>query len=156
MRTLRIINLIFAFIATTAPMAHALEMISKLKLDGALWLGIQQHLYRGWGEAFGPVEILALVTTVALLLMRWRDRHTRTACLIAALCYAAMLINFFAFNEPVNQLINGWTIDTLPANWSVYRTQWEVGHALTALFSVTAFVVLVRQHSTVARSPKKE
>ena len=50
MFALRTANLIIAFIATTAPIAHTLEMISKLTLDGPLWLGIQQHLYRGWGR----------------------------------------------------------------------------------------------------------
>jgi len=59
MLALRTANLIIAFIATTAPIAHALEMISKLTLDGPLWLGVQRHLYRGWGEVFGPVEIIA-------------------------------------------------------------------------------------------------
>jgi Anthrone oxygenase len=147
MRTLRTINLIIAFITTTAPMAHALEMLSKFKLDGPLWLNVQQHLYRGWGEAFGPVEMLALLTTVILLVMRWGDLHACRAYLIAALCYAAMLIDFFIFNQPVNQAVNGWTIDTLPTNWSTYRIQWEVGHALTALFSVIAFVALIRQHT---------
>jgi len=53
MLALRTANLIIAFIATTAPIAHALEMISKLTLDGPLWLGVQQHLYRGWGEILG-------------------------------------------------------------------------------------------------------
>jgi hypothetical protein len=149
MRTLRTINLVIAFVATTAPVAHALEMISKLKLDGPLWLGIQQNLYRGWGEAFGPVEILALLTTLTLLMLRWHDRRTRRACVIATLCYMAMLANFFVFNQPVNQAVNGWTIDTIPANWSTYRTQWEIGHALTALFSIIAFVALIRQHRIV-------
>jgi len=50
-RPLRTANLIIAFIVTTGPIAHVLEMISKLTLDGPLWLEIQQHLYRGWGGA---------------------------------------------------------------------------------------------------------
>ena len=74
MLALRTANLIIAFIATTAPIAHALEMISKLTLDGPLWLEVQQHLYRGWGEVFGPVEIIAFLSTLALLLLTWQDR----------------------------------------------------------------------------------
>ena len=66
MLALRSAHLIIAFIATTAPIAHALEMISKLTLDGPLWLGVQRHLYRGWGEVFGPVEIIAFLSTLAL------------------------------------------------------------------------------------------
>jgi hypothetical protein len=77
MFALRTANLVIAFIATTAPIAHALEMISKLTLDGPLWLGIQQHLYRGWGEIFGPVGIVAFLSTLALLFVTWQDRSSR-------------------------------------------------------------------------------
>jgi hypothetical protein len=145
MLALRTANLIIAFIATTAPIAHALEMISKLTLDGPLWLGIQQHLYRGWGELFGAVEIVAFLSTLALLFFRWRNRSSRHADLIAMVCYAAMLADFFVFNQPVNEALLGWTPATLPADWSNYRLRWEIGHALTALFSVIAFATLIRQ-----------
>jgi len=145
MLALRTANLIIAFIATTAPIAHALEMISKLTLDGPLWLGVQRHLYRGWGEVFGPVEIIAFLSTLALLLLTWRDRSRRHAYLIAAMCYAVMLADFFAFNRPVNEVLSSWTPATLPADWSNYRVRWEIGHALTALFSVIAFATLIHQ-----------
>ena len=145
MRALRTINLTVAFIATTAPMAHVLEMISKFRLDGPLWLGIQQHLYRGWGETFGPVEILALFTTLVLGLMRWHEYRARHLYLVAAVSYLAMLADFFVFNRPVNSALNGWMPDSLPADWPVYRIKWEIGHAPTALFSVIAFVAVIRQ-----------
>jgi hypothetical protein len=83
MRGLRTANLIIGFIATTGPIAHLLEMPSKLTLDGPLWLDIQQHLYRGWGALFGPVEILALLSTFALLLTTWRDRASRRTYIVA-------------------------------------------------------------------------
>ena len=114
MFALRIANLVIAFIATTAPIAHALEMISKLTLDGRLWLEIQQHLYRGWGEIFGPVEIVAFLSTLALLVVTRRDRSTRRAYFVALVCYAAMLADFFIFNLPVNEALRGWTPVTLP------------------------------------------
>jgi hypothetical protein len=144
LRTLANINLVIAFIATTGPIAHVLELLPKLALDGPLWLGIQQHLYRGWGAVFGPVEILALLSSL-LLMMQFRDHPARLRVyLIASLCYALMLICFFVFNNPVNQALNGWTAATMPADWMRYRTQWEIGHALAALLSVIAFIVLIR------------
>ena len=145
MFALRTANLVIAFIATTAPIAHALEMISKLTLDGPLWLGIQHHLYRGWGEIFGPVGIVAFLSTLALLFVTWQDRTSRRAYLIATVCYAAMLADFFIFNRPVNEAMRDWTPATLPSNWSDYRLRWEIGHALTALFSVIAFATLIRR-----------
>jgi len=119
-------------------------MISKLTLDRPLWLGIQQHLYRGWGEIFGPVEIVAFLSTLALLVVTRRDRSTRRAYFAALVCYAAMLADFFIFNLPVNEALRGWTPVTLPPDWSDYRLRWEVGHASTALFAVIAFVTLIR------------
>src|SRR5262249_56003099 len=71
MAALRTINLILAFIATTAPLAHVLELPSKLTLDGPLWLAVQQHLYRGWGAVFGSVEIAAFASTGGVLAVTW-------------------------------------------------------------------------------------
>ena len=149
MRPLVLINLVIAFIATTAPLAHVLEMASKLSLDGPLWLAIQHNLYRGWGDVFGPVEILALLTS--LWLLAWSRNHTplfRTY-LIATACYGLMLACFFVFNAPVNDALNGWTAATLPQDWTVYRIRWEAGHALSAILAVIAFVTLLRAHLSI-------
>ncbi|HEX2593931.1 MAG TPA: DUF1772 domain-containing protein [Rhizomicrobium sp.] len=142
-RVFRSANLIIAFVATTAPMAHVLELISKMTLDGPHWLAIQQTLYRGWGAVFGPVEILALLTSAALFFLT-REQGARRAFAIAAGCYAVMLVCFFVFNGPVNDALNGWTARSLPPDWSDYRLRWETGHALAAFFSIVAFVALLR------------
>jgi hypothetical protein len=144
MTALRTINLILAFIATTAPLAHVLELPSKLTLDGPLWLAVQQHLYRGWGAIFGPVEIAALALTGVLLAVTWPTGARRISFLAFA-CYAAMIAVFFLFNAPVNEALNGWTAATLPTNWSTYRLRWEIGHAFAAALAVIAFVALMRQ-----------
>ena len=143
-RTLQIGVAIVAFIATTAPIAHVLEMPSKLVLNGPLWLSVQQHLYRGWGPVFGPVEIFALALSAAMFLMAKGDRAQRRAYLVATLCYAGMIGVFFLYNNPVNQALNGWTAATLPGNWPDYRLEWEVGHATSALLSLIAFAAGLR------------
>ena len=56
-----------------------------------------------------------------------------------------MVAVFFLFNAPVNEALNGWTAATLPNNWSNYRLQWEIGHALAGALAVIAFVALMRQ-----------
>ena len=104
-----------------------------------------QGLIRAEVEVW-PVEIVAFLSTLALLLLKRRDRSSRHAYLIAVACYAGMLADFFVFNRPVNEALSSWTPATLPADWSNYRIRWEIGHALTALFSVIAFVTLIRQH----------
>jgi len=56
-----------------------------------------------------------------------------------------MLADFLVFNRPVNEVLSSWAPATLPADWSRYRIRWEIGHALTALFSVIAFATLIHQ-----------
>lgn len=140
MTKLRWINLALAVLAVLAPVAHVLEMPNKLAIaDGALWLAIQQHLYRGWGPFLGgPVEIGALVSSLALLLPRYRDPRARGMNAVASACYAGMLGAFFIFNAPVNEALNQWTAATLPPDWPAYRRWWETGHALAAALSIGA------------------
>ena len=74
LRALCTANLVLAVLATLAPIAHVLEMPNKLALDAPLWLAVQQNLYRGWGPFVGgPIEILALATTLGLLIARRHD-----------------------------------------------------------------------------------
>jgi uncharacterized membrane protein len=159
MTALRWLNFAFAVVAVLPTAAHVLEMPNKLALEGSLWLGIQQHLYRGWGPFVGgPAEIGALLTTLLLLALRWRDRGVRNTTLIAALAYVGMLAAFFVFNRPVNEAVSHWTPLTLPANWASYRRQWETGHALAALFAAIGLVALARgwliEHDRAAAQPR--
>ena len=140
-RALAATNLILAFIATTAPLAHVLELPAKLSLDGSLWLLVQQQLYRGWGPLFGPIEIAALLSSMALAFSLQAEWRTYA---VAAVCYGLMLACFFLFNDPVNQAVNSWTVASLPGTWPSYRVRWELGHALSALFSIIAFAGLTR------------
>lgn len=141
---MRIANFIVTAFAITAPMAHVLELPNKFDLDGPLWLAVQQQLYRGWGAVFGPVEILALLTTLMLVYLRRNNPPAFRASIVAAVAYAAMLAVFFIFNAPVNAAFNGWTVANMPADWPDYRWRWEVGHALAAALSIVGWLALLR------------
>lgn len=141
---LRDANFAITAFAVTGPMAHVLELPNKFTLDGPLWLAVQQQVYRGWGLVFGPVEILGLLTSLALVILRRHTPATFRPSLLAALAYGAMLASFFIFNAPVNSAFAGWTPATLPADWPDYRLRWELGHALSALFSIIAVLALWR------------
>ena len=58
MRLVRLLAFIVAILALLAPAAHVLELPNKLRLDGPLWLAVQQSLYAGWGPFIcAPTEI---------------------------------------------------------------------------------------------------
>lgn len=149
MNAFRWVNLALALalacLAVLPAAAHVLELPNKFTLDGALWLAVQQHLYRGWGPFYGaPVEIGALLTNAVLLMLHRHDRALRRPALIAAIAYAAMLAAFFIFNQPVNQALTHWTEAGPPPDWPRFRRQWETGHAVAAAFSLLGLVAAAR------------
>ncbi|MDO8420682.1 MAG: DUF1772 domain-containing protein [Parvibaculum sp.] len=144
LKGMKIANFAIISFAVTAPMAHVLELPNKFVLEGPLWLAVQQHLYRGWGALFGPVEIIALLTALLLVWLRRANGVAFRASLVAALAYAAMLGVFFIFNAPVNAAFNSWTVDSMPANWPEFRWRWEVGHAIAAGLSLVGWLALLR------------
>jgi len=128
---LRWLALLVAFLACLAPAAHVLEMPNKLRLDGPLWLAVQQHLYAGWGPFIGaPTELGGLI--ISLVLVAASRGGERLLFGLAASAYVGILLSFFLLNAPVNAAVDGWTPATLPADWAGYRWRWEIGHALAA------------------------
>jgi hypothetical protein len=144
MRWISWISLALGVVATLGPFAHLLEFPNKLSLDAALWLAVQQHLYRGWGPLYGgPVEIGALLTSLWLCIARRRLWLLLLPTMIACLCYGGMIVTFFVLNEPVNRAVAGWTPATMPPDWTVFRIRWETGHAIAALLSAVALMLLI-------------
>ncbi len=155
MRWLRWFALLTAFLACLAPMAHLLELPNKFHLDGPIWLAVQQHLYSGWGPFIGaPTEIGGLTLSLVLLVASRRSARPALFFGLAVVAYCGMLLCFFLLNAPVNEAVNRWTSETLPADWPGYRLRWEIGHALSALFALSGFAAMgaaVRQQSLATR-----
>ena len=153
-RGVRWIALICAAVTLTALGAHVLELPNKLTLDGALWLAVQQHLYRGWGTVIGPFEVTAVVAAWTLLFLSGRDRRSFAPTLLAACLLSAALAVFFALNAPVNAAFAAWTPATLPSDWPANRLRWELGHAISYVLVLIAFIALLRTlfRDTLARA----
>ena len=136
-RILQWLALAIAVVASLAPIAHVLELANKMRLDGPLWLDVQQHLYKGWGPFLGgPAEIGGLVLGIVLVLVCWRQAWLRRRYIVATFAYAVMLAAFFVFNDPVNRAVLVWTAQTVPQSWPRYRLQWESGHAIACAFGL--------------------
>ena len=140
MNLVRLIALVVAVLALLAPAAHVLEMPNKLRLDGPLWLSVQQTLYRGWAPYIdGPTEIGGFVLALACFVIS-RVRRARALWLAGSACYAVMLIAFFMFDAPIDAVLSGWNAASLPADWESYRAKWETGHAISAVFAAGALI----------------
>lgn len=108
-----------------------------------MWLAVQQRLYRGWGPFVGPFEVTAVLSSWWLLALAGKRRGF-SAIVVAACCLSGALAVFFVLNAPVNAAFAGWTAATLPPDWQDYRLRWELGHAISFLLVLVAFIGLLR------------
>jgi hypothetical protein len=107
LKTTRFLSLLLVALTFGMAFCHVMEIPGKLHLNGAQWLTVQQNLY----IAFGVVG--------------------------AAICMTAGLIVRALLVAPMNAALSGWTPETLPADWTNYRDQWETGQAIhAALFGL--------------------
>ena len=92
----------------------------------------------------GPMAVLmpaTLLSALPVLFVLYRRRHRRSFYLIlvgTALLVVALVITL-SVNVPIDDAIAGWTVDTLPSDWTSIRNRWEVYHAARTFISLVGF-----------------
>jgi hypothetical protein len=139
----RLISLLCAALIAGVAFCHVLELPNKMTLPAATWLNVQQVLYRGFGSKAGSIEVAAVVSTLVLLFLIRKRRMSFVLTLIASVCFVAGLVIWFMVVNPVNLLVDSWTVTSLPADWTDARNQWEYGHATHAALFIVGLVALI-------------
>lgn len=88
-----------------------------------------------------PGSILFCFLTAYLL----RDRRTWAfrGTLAAGVLMVIALIITLTVNVPIDNLIKGWTIQTLPSDWEGVRNHWETFHCVRTWTSIAGFAAVV-------------
>jgi hypothetical protein len=154
LKTVRYLSLLLVALTLGLTFAHVMEIPGKLRLDGATWLAVQHNLYVAFGVAGAGIEVAAIVLTWVLVLMVRDRRPALWWTLGAAVCVTAGLVDWFLLVAPMNAALSVWTPETLPADWTRYRDQWETGHAIHAgLFGLGFSALLI---ALLAETPRRQ
>lgn len=92
----------------------------------------------------GPMAVLmpaALASAGPVLFVLYR-RHRRASfslVLAGAVLLLVALVITLSVNVPIDNAIAGWTVDTLPADWTSIRNRWETFHAARTFISLAGF-----------------
>jgi Anthrone oxygenase len=125
-------------------LAHALEMPAKMNASAAQWLTLQQTLYRSFATIGGSIEIGAFALVGALAFLVRSNRPALWVTLSAVMLLGiAFFIVWLGFTKPVNARTATWTPDTIPPNWTRWRTQWEYSHVVRFVLHLLAFCALL-------------
>jgi len=132
----RFVSLLSLALCLGPALTHLLELPHKIVLSREEYR-IVQGIYRGWAM-LGVAVVTALASTlVTALLLRHRRAAYRLA-ISAFLCLVAAQLVFWIFTFPANRATDNWTV--LPADWTYWRSRWELSHAAGALLVLAAFV----------------
>lgn len=143
LKTTRFLSLLLVALTLGMTFCHVMEIPGKLRLDGAQWLIVQHNLYIAFGIGGATIEVLSILLTWVVVFQVRRRRSAFYWTLGATVCVTAGLIVWTLLVAPMNAALSGWTPETLPADWTDYRNQWEAGHAIHAALFSLGFSALV-------------
>ena len=96
------------------------------------------------GNLGGPMSVLlpaAVLSAVPVLIACYRGRRRSGFYLTLAglaLLIAALTITL-SVNVPIDHVIDRWTMQTLPPDWTAIRDRWQAYHTLRTLTSLVGF-----------------
>ena len=140
LKIVRFVSLLCTALIAGVAFCHVLELPNKLTLPAATWLNVQQVLYRGFGAKADPIEVAAVFSTLALLVLIRKHRTSFVLTLIASVCLVAGLVVWFTIVNPINLLADAWTLASLPVDWTQARERWEYGHATHAALFIAGLI----------------
>jgi hypothetical protein len=154
LKIIRFLDLLLVALAFSMSWCHVMEIAGKLRLSGPEWLAVQHHLYIAFGPPLGaPIEIASILLTWLLLFLVRARRPAVYWTFAAAVSMTVGLGVWFWLVAPMNAVLNGWTLQTIPAAWISVRNQREIGHAVRAGLFGFAFSALV--FALLAETPGK-
>ncbi|WP_256973485.1 DUF1772 domain-containing protein [Nostoc sp. T09] len=116
----RLLTLILVALFMGLEFAHTLELPAKMQYDGALYVTIQNSLYRYFG-APGPgalITVGAVLWAIALTVLVRKHRSAFWWTLAATVCLLiAFPLIYFLRIEPVNVAIEQANAGSVPTDW---------------------------------------
>jgi hypothetical protein len=159
---MQILAAILVTMAMAPPLAHALELPGKMRLDRETYRAVQPIYYPGFTIA-GNAEPLAIVSTVVLLVLTPSGSTSFWLTLVALLGLVGMQAVYWLFTHPVNKFwVEGEDMgrfgsgffsfgadrprlgnETHPLDWTRLRDRWEYSHVTRAALASVSLVALV-------------
>ena len=92
----------------------------------------------------GPMAVLMPATLlsavpVLFVLYRLHRRASFALILVGTVLLVVALVITLSVNVPIDGAIAGWTVDTLPPDWTSIRNRWEAYHAARTFISLAGF-----------------
>ena len=109
-----------------------------------VFLAIVNRLGRNMGPLMTVLMPVALLSTVPILLLSYRERPgTFYLTLMGLVLFVVTLLVTLLVEVPIVAQITTWTVSTLPDNWQQLRDRWGAFHLARIVPSVVGLVLLL-------------
>ena len=144
------IILLFTLLAYSMIVSQSFMYILALKdvqlnLDANCYTELRKLIDASMRASFKYVIYAALLTNLMLLLSNYKNPGS-LLFITTAIAFFALVVDTLLTvkgNLPVNDIINTWTLDNYPTNWTEYRTKWLAIFQYRQIANLTGFVSLV-------------
>jgi hypothetical protein len=154
LKIIRFITIIFVSLSMALSFCHLMQMPARMSYDAQLWRATQS-MYQMFGPPVGAIiDVGAVILSIALVFfVRHRHRAFWWTLAGAGLLVAGHAI-WWIYINPINNTMVNWTIDTMPADWMVYREQWEYTHVIIAVIKIIGLSALIA--SVLVETPESQ
>lgn len=151
MKALQLLALLTVALLLGTTLTNVLEMPSPPGLLASSHLA--QNAYPDLTAVGGPLEIVTVVITLAVLTAALSRPHFLFLSGGAALCLVSAFSVWVVFTEPVDVMARRGLLEGVPANWSAWRNQWEFSQLVRFLLHLAALLLLA---ASLLRLPADE
>jgi hypothetical protein len=137
--------LAYAMIASQAFMYILSLKQVQLNLDAKAYTEIRKLIDVSMRASFKYVIYAALLANLLLVIVTAKNPGSLVfiSATIALIALIAEIMLTLKGNLPINDIINTWSADAVPANWTELRNNWFAIFQYRQIASITGFVSLV-------------
>ena len=142
---LAITLLVYAIIASQAFMYMLSLKQVQLNLGATSYTEIRKLIDISMRASFKYVIYAALLANVLLVIATAKNPGSLVfiTATFALLALVAEIVLTLKGNLPINDVINTWSADTIPANWTAFRDKWFIIFQYRQIASITGFISLL-------------
>jgi hypothetical protein len=117
----------------------------QLNLQAGSYTEIRKLTDSSMRSNFKYVIYAALIFNLLLVIMNIKNPGSLVfiTATIALLALAADILLTLKGNLPINDVINTWSADNIPADWTTFRTKWFKIFQYRQIANITGFVSLL-------------
>ncbi len=137
--------LVYAMIASQAFMYMLSLKQVQLNLGANSYIEIRKLIDISMRASFKYVIYVALLANVLLIIVTAKTPNSLVfiSATVALVALVAEIVLTLKGNLPINDVINTWSADSIPANWTAFRDKWFTIFQYRQIASITGFISLL-------------